>query len=182
MRGPDEELQVLAKVSAAVVDRELRKIGEAELELETAQADMIADMDELKRRHEAVIRPLKAKVDALVARLEASVRAEKETLFAGNQTLALGFGKVSYRRAPDHVEPADGADWDEALRRMRAERKHQYLSVTYRPDKAALNKAASAGLLDAEALGELGLEVVEGEESWKVQTDHKAVREAVGQV
>lgn len=179
--GTRNEAELLAKVTATVVDRELRKIGEGELALEALQAEMNAALDEVKAEFEGRIRPVRRQVDGLVARLKAGVRAERAALFEGDgQTLRLGFGKVAFKRQPDRVDPAEGVGETEVLRRMRKARKTQFYRLVPRLQKAELNKAASAGLLDAAALAGLGLVVVEGEESWRVTTDHAAVREAVG--
>lgn len=177
----EQEDALLANVTVAVVERELRKIGEAELELEKAQAEMNAELMEVTARHEAIVRPLKKKAEALVDRLEAAVSANRADLFEGDsQTLKLGMGKVSFRRAPSRVEPEDGVTVEEVVRRMLSARKRQYVKRTYSLDKASLNTAASTGVLDEEALAAFGLRLVTGEESWKVKTDHEAVREAVG--
>jgi phage host-nuclease inhibitor protein Gam len=173
--------ELLGDVTLPVVERELRKIGEAELELERLQGRLDADMAAVTVRHEPGIRAARQKVDDLKARLQVGVSGARETLFqAGTQTLKLGLGRVSYRRAPDRIEVAEGLEVREVIRRMQRARKRQYYKVTYGLDKAALNKAASAGLLDEGALEGLGLLVVRGEESWTVKTDHEAVREAVG--
>lgn len=172
---------LLANVSAQVVERELRKIGEAELELERLQNDMNAELNAVTLRHEAQIGPLRRRLDELNARLEASVKANRLALFENDsQTLQLGLGQVRFRRAPARVEPAEGVDMQEVVRRMRKARRRQFYRLVPRLDKAALNRAASAGLLDDEELDKLGLRVVEGGESWTIQTDHEAIRAAVG--
>jgi phage host-nuclease inhibitor protein Gam len=177
----DQDQGVLVNVTLAVVERELRKIGEAELELERLQGKLDADLAGVTVRHEPAIRAARQKVNDLKVRLEAGVSGAREQLFeAGSQTLKVGLGQVSYRRAPDRVEVADGLEVRDVIRKMQRARKRQFYKVSYGLDKAALNKAASAGVLDDAALEELGLQVIRGGESWTVKTDHEAVREAVG--
>lgn len=179
---PDQE-PLLANLTPAVVDRELRKLGDAQLEWEEATAAMAAELNEVKTRHEARIRDKKRRLDEIGARLEASCRQDRATLFPGEaQTLKLGFGTVSVRQKPCRVAPREGVSEDDVLRMMRGARNMRgFYDVAYRLNKTELNKAATAGLLDKDALDGLGLEVLPGEESWTIKPDQDAVRKAIGQ-
>ncbi len=164
------------------VDRELRKLGEVELDLAAAQADMLRELSEAKARHASIIAPLKAKVDALSARLLASCQQARGDLFPPDaQTLKLGFGKIAYRTTSARVAPADGIEDAEVLRRLRARRLRRYYTTRHSIDRAALAKAATGNLLSSEALAALGLAIIPGAESWTVATDSKAIKAALGQ-
>ena len=176
----EEGEAIMDALTAAQADRELRRIGALELEVEALEARMLAELDEVKGRYAPDLARLRAKHGRWVDGLEEACRAARESLFAeGAQTLALGFGQVGYRASVPRLEVRGGLDEEEVIGRLPTALR-RYVRTKRSLDRAGLRAAAMDGNLTAEDMERLGLVLVEGVERWQVKPDHDAVREAVG--
>lgn len=172
--------ETLSRMSAGTVDRELRKIGEVGLQVEVMEAEMLRELDEVKEGYTADLKPLRARLTELIDRLAASCKGARAELFEGQgQRLQLGFGQVSYRAGSIKLELRAGVDEESAIKRL-PPRLRRYIRERRSLDKAGLKTEAMDGGITGEELEAIGLDLVQGEETWTVKADHEAVRAAIG--
>lgn len=175
-----EEKQVLANVSVATVDRELRKIGETELEIGRLEADMTAQVDQIKKEFEVKLRPQRQTLDMLRQRLEETCRQAREDLFAeGSKTLKLAFGSVSFRALPGTVKVKEGTDEEAVIRKLaKMFPDHYYVRVKESVDRDGLRRAAERGDVTAKQLAQAGLEWEAPGEKFVAKADREAAENA----
>jgi phage host-nuclease inhibitor protein Gam len=170
-----------ARVTPARVDEKLRKLGELELEIEDVERQLLGELDEVKGRYTGDLARLRRRRDRAEAAVVADCQRARTALFGDEgKTLALGFGKVSWRLKPPSVKPLEGVSEEEVIGGL-PPKMRRYVRVQRALDRNAVTKDLAEGKPAAEDLEGLGLELVQGDETWQVKPDHEAVRQAVGQ-
>lgn len=139
------------------------KLVAAEADLATAQAALEAKLKPIREKFEPDIEAKKREVAALKARVVDFGWAHADILFSEGSQVKTKVAIITGKTTPAAVAVADGLTEKDVIEAMRGDRTLKgYLDCKWSLAKATIKKCLANGGPHVAALGEAGLELVEG--------------------
>jgi phage host-nuclease inhibitor protein Gam len=149
--------------SRCEADEALAIIAEAQREIDRVNLELNEEIDALKEQAKAATADAEALVKIHEARLKAFATANRESVFQGQRSIQLNYGRIGFRKSSSLALAAKGDTWEELLLRLKGDGGPEALSAIRLKEEP--NKDILLGWGE-DRLTQFGLVLKETEKFW----------------
>ena len=175
----------MQKAKAQAIDREelarrLLALGRKKLKLEQIEAEMQAEIDDIKEQFSDRLERRASTVESMAQRLRLSCEDSRDELLTGRKkSVDTIFGTIGWRKQGERVRTQDGVSTTEAAQRLIDRGFDDLVRRKPKPAKSSIKKAVNDGRLSEDELHRIGLEISGGDEDWWYEINRESVAEEI---